>query len=133
MKINGSCHCGAIIYEAEADPENALICHCTDCQTMSGSAFRTVLFVHSEHFRLLSGELKCYLKTADSGNRRAMMFCENCGSHIYAADAGDAPEILGIRLGTCAQRNEIQPRKQYYCQSAVDWLRELPGIEEMPA
>ena len=35
MKIDGGCHCGYITYEAEADPANAMICHCTDCQTLS--------------------------------------------------------------------------------------------------
>jgi hypothetical protein len=40
MKIDGRCHCGYITYEAEIELEKALICHCTDCQTLSGSAFR---------------------------------------------------------------------------------------------
>ena len=39
MKIDGACHCGFIAYEAEADPEMTGICHCTDRQTLSGSAF----------------------------------------------------------------------------------------------
>ena len=43
MKIDGGCHCGFITYEGEADPDKAAICHCTDCQTLSGSAFRTVV------------------------------------------------------------------------------------------
>jgi hypothetical protein len=43
MKIDGRCHCGYITYEAEIDPEKVMICHCTDCQTLSGSAFRTVV------------------------------------------------------------------------------------------
>ena len=43
MKIDGSCHCGRIRYEAEVDPAKVVICHCTDCQTLSGSAFRTVV------------------------------------------------------------------------------------------
>jgi hypothetical protein len=34
MKIDGRCHCGYIAYEAEIDPENVLVCHCTDCQTL---------------------------------------------------------------------------------------------------
>jgi hypothetical protein len=37
MKIDGGCHCGYIAYEAETDPAEARICHCTDCQTLSGS------------------------------------------------------------------------------------------------
>jgi hypothetical protein len=42
MKIDRRCHCGYITYEAEIDPEKVMICHCTDCQTLSGPAFRTV-------------------------------------------------------------------------------------------
>ena len=42
MKIDGGCHCGYVTYDAEADPDDALSCSCTDCQTLSGSAFRTV-------------------------------------------------------------------------------------------
>ena len=40
MRIEGGCHCGFIKYEGDADPEKAAICHCTDCQTLSGSALR---------------------------------------------------------------------------------------------
>ena len=39
MKIDGGCHCGYITYEAEIDADKTLICHRTDCQTLSGSAF----------------------------------------------------------------------------------------------
>ena len=40
MRIDGACHCGAISIEGEADPDKTVICHCTDCQTSAGSAFR---------------------------------------------------------------------------------------------
>jgi hypothetical protein len=43
MKIEGGCHCGSIRFEAEVDPATVVICHCTDCQTFSGSASRTVV------------------------------------------------------------------------------------------
>ena len=39
MKVHGSCHCGAIRFEADADPAKAGVCHCTDCQSLTGSAF----------------------------------------------------------------------------------------------
>ena len=44
MKIDGRCHCGYITYEADIDPDKTLICHCTDCQTLSGSAFRVHVY-----------------------------------------------------------------------------------------
>ena len=40
MKIDGACHRGYITYVAEVDPDKPGPCHCTDCQTLSGSAFR---------------------------------------------------------------------------------------------
>jgi hypothetical protein len=63
MKIDGGGHCGYITYEAEADPANVMICHCTDCQTLSGSAFSTVILTQEDSFKLRSGELKIYVKT----------------------------------------------------------------------
>ena len=36
MKVTGSCHCGQITYEAEVDPETVRVCHCTDCQKLTG-------------------------------------------------------------------------------------------------
>src|ERR1039458_9966468 len=79
MHINGGCHCGRITYEAEIDPEAVSICHCTDCQTLSGTAFRTVARAKKEGFQLLTGEPKVYIKTAESGNKRAQAFCADCG------------------------------------------------------
>lgn len=43
MRIEGSCHCRRVTYEAVVDPDTAMICHCTDCQTLMGSAFRAVV------------------------------------------------------------------------------------------
>jgi Glutathione-dependent formaldehyde-activating enzyme len=70
MKIEGGCHCGSIRFEAEVDPATVVICHCTDCQTSSGSAFRTVVVTKPGTFALLSGAPTVYVKTAESGNRR---------------------------------------------------------------
>jgi len=55
MRIEGRCHCGFITYEAEVDPEKVMICHCADCQTLSGSAFRSVVLTRENGFKLLSG------------------------------------------------------------------------------
>jgi hypothetical protein len=79
MKIDGGCHCGYITNEAEADPANAMICHCTDCQTLSGSAFRTVLLTQQDSFKLRSGECKSTLKeakAAPNGHKRSVLNVE---------------------------------------------------------
>ena len=128
MRIEGCCHCGFIKYEADIDPETVGICHCTDCQTLTGSAFRTFAFTEVNGFRLVSGEPKIYVKTAESGAKRLQGFCPECGSPIYATSEGDEPKVYSLRLGTCAQRAELMPTGQIWCRSAVPWLGELPAI-----
>jgi hypothetical protein len=131
MHIDGGCHCGNIRYEADIDPEKVIVCHCTDCQELSGTAFRTVVFVPEGQFNLLDGSLKTYVKTADSGNRRAMLFCPDCGTQIYASPVDGDDKILGLRVGTARQRAELRPKKQYWCGSAVDWISELNSIKRV--
>ena len=124
MKIDGGCHCGALTYEAEIDPESMTICHCTDCQKMSGSAFRTVIRADEDNFIMLSGEPKVYVKIAENGTPRAMGFCENCGTHIYATGPSDDIPI-GLRIGTCNQRGQLKPNREGYRSSALPWIGDL--------
>jgi hypothetical protein len=131
MRIDGGCHCGLITYEAEIDPDSVEICHCTDCQTLSGSAFRTVVPARTESFRLLSGQPKCYVKTAESGNRRIQAFCPDCGTPIYSAADGGGAEFLAIRVGTIHQRNGLPPKTQYWWRSAQPWVTQLGALRQV--
>lgn len=129
MKIDGGCHCGAIAYEAEIDPDMVSICHCTDCQTLSGTAFRVVIFTPADNFRLTRGMPKTYVKIAESGNRRAQAFCAECGTPIYATSAdGTPPAAYGIRVGTARQRDQLRPKRQIWHRSAVAWLPDMEGL-----
>ena len=131
MQIDGGCHCGNISYEADVDPDKVIVCHCTDCQAVSGTAFRTVIFVPENQFNLRNGSLKTYVKTADSGNKRALMFCPECGTHIYATSVGGGEKVLGLRVGTARQRGELRPGKQYWYRSALNWIADLGAIEKV--
>jgi hypothetical protein len=131
MKIDGGCHCGTLTYEAEVDPDGVFICHCTDCQKISGSAFRTVVPAPEETFRFLTGEPKIYIKTGDSGAERPQAFCPNCGSPIYATSVGEGPKVLGIRLGTVRQRDQLRPKAHYWYRSAQDWIMDLGSMRQI--
>ena len=132
MKIDGGCVCGHVTYEAEVDPDQVALCNCTDCQKFSGSAFRVGVPTKDSDFRLLSGELKVYVKTAESGGRRAQAFCPECGTHFYSTSTDPGPKVLRIRTSTANQRDLLPPKKQGWMRSAQSWLADLPrlpGIE----
>ena len=133
MKIDGGCHCGALTFEAEIEPERVAVCHCTDCQKMSGTAFRTVVRATEGNFRMTGGVPKTYVKIAESGAEREMAFCGTCGTQIYGTTVGEGPKAYSIRVGTVTQAADLIPRAQVWTRSAQPWLSQLgtiPGREK---
>jgi hypothetical protein len=129
MEINGRCHCGFITFEADVDPEEVRLCHCTDCQTLSGSAFRATVPTRQGAFTLRSGEVKNYVKIGTSGARRRHGFCPECGSPIYSTSEDDGPKVYNLRVGTIHQRRELVPRTQIWCRSALPWTTDIKTQE----
>lgn len=139
MHVDGACHCGNITFEAEVDPEKVALCHCTDCQTMSGAPYNANAMVPENDFTLKSGTPKIYVKIAESGNPRAQAFCPDCGTRIYATapepNADGTPRIFGLRLGCIKQRAELRPKRQIWHRSAQPWIEDLddiPSFDTMP-
>ena len=131
MQVHGSCHCGAIKFEAAVDPSRVTICHCTACQNLTGSAYRVTVAASAEGFRLTHGSPKIYIKVGDSGNKRAQVFCAECGSHLYAHAAVENPESLGLRVGCLQERTALVPSKRIWCRSALAWSENLQGMQEV--
>lgn len=130
MHIDGACHCGGVTFTAEIDPARVMLCHCTDCQVMSGSAFRIVVLAPVEAFAI-RGKTANYVKVADSGNRRAQVFCPECGTPLYATAPENATSV-SIRLGCVRQRDRLRPFAQIWQHSALPWLHELTSVTGSP-
>jgi len=112
MKVDGACHSGSIRFEAEVDPAKVVICHCTDCQTLSGSTFRTVVPANEGTFRLLSGEPKVYVKT---------------GREWEQARADVLPQLrLANLLSSCGRRRQSGCAPRRYSSPACRANPERP-------
>jgi hypothetical protein len=130
MQVQGRCHCGRISYDAIVDPARVTICHCSDCQALTGSAYRVTVAVAAADFHLRTGEPSVYIKVADSGARRAQVFCSHCGSPLYTHAVDGERKSYGLRVGCIEQRRELVPRKQIWCRSALEWTVDLGPIEK---
>ncbi len=127
MKVHGSCHCGYLTFEADVDAEKVGICHCTDCQSSTGSAFRVNVPAPGSTFKMLSGTPKIYVKTtADSGNPRAQAFCPTCGSGVYSTTPGDGQQAsYMVRVGVLRERDQLTPKVQNWTRSARSWVADI--------
>lgn len=129
--ITGQCHCGRITYRARIDPDQVSICHCTDCQRLTGSAFRVTAPAAAHDFHLLSGMPRRYDKHGDNGRTRLQYFCPDCGAPLYTTGLGPDAQMIGIRLGSIDQRDALAPVRQIWCRSRLPWLggiADLPGV-----
>lgn len=131
MKITGGCHCGFITIEGEIDPERVSICHCTDCQARTGSAFGVSVPVPGNTFKM-TGQPTTYLKTtAESGNPRLQAFCPRCGSSIYSTTPGDGRQAAYmVRVGILKERDRLVPKRQNWFRSAMPWLAGIDAIHK---
>ena len=132
MKVHGACHCGRIAYEAEVDPERVGLCNCTDCQVLTGTAFRVSVPAPAPTFRLLRGAPRVYVKRADSGAKRRHAFCPDCGTPVSASADQDDPPAYSLRVGCLAEKAQLPPRRRIWCRSALEWAQNVASVPGIP-
>lgn len=100
---------------------------------MSGAPYRSILPVKEADFNLLNGTPKLYFKTGDSGNRRELAFCGDCGTHVYATsvveDVPRGQRMLGLRTGTLAEVADLPPQREVWCESKIEWAQDLVALD----
>jgi hypothetical protein len=117
--LKGSCLCGGIRYEIDAELGPITNCHCGQCRKASGAAFASNASVPVAKFRFISGaEL---LKEWESSPGRRRCFCGRCGSPILKRNA-DQPETVRLRLGTLDTDPRIKPSRHIYIGSKAPWV-----------
>ena len=133
VDVSGSCHCGAIAYRARIDPNAVQICHCRDCQRLTGTAFRTAVPASPENFYLMKGEPRIYIKVADSGSRRGHAFCGQCGAPVFRQPTDNNPNF-SLRIGGLDQASELgRPTRQIWTSRRLGWATELSEIASFDA
>ncbi len=119
--LKGSCNCGYIQYEVLLPFRFQAACHCIQCQKHTQSAFSLIGVTSSDAFRLLSGKLKTWVKTADSGTRHDCCFCPECGNRIYHQNP-NLPDVIRLKLGTLEDTSIIDPQMHVWTQHKQDWF-----------
>jgi hypothetical protein len=131
--IKGGCACGAVRYECSADPMFAANCYCRDCQQSTGTAMASVLLVPKAAVKM-TGTLKQYEVTGDSGGKVSRGFCPNCGSPIWSL-ISTMPDAVALKAGSLDDPSQFNPMVQVYMKSAPPWAPthgHLPKFDKMP-
>lgn len=89
---HGSCHCGAVKYEVDADLSEVHRCTCSICSIKGGLFVR----IPPEQFRLLAGEDELVLYQFNTKVSKHY-FCRNCGIHPFGRPRS-SPELYLINV-----------------------------------
>ena len=127
-ELRGGCQCGGIRYEVRGAPQQVVVCHCTDCQRQSGSAFGMTLVVKEENFRLTQGELKTFASKSDANRPKLGAFCPECGTRIY-----HKPEwrkgTVSVKPGTLDDTSMLKPDIHIWTGSKQPWITIPEDVE----
>ena len=133
MSLSGSCLCGSVSYRCTSEPVLAGNCHCLDCKKTSGSGYAPIFFV-PESAISITGEVKYYERTGNSGKTARRGFCPNCGSQLFGRP--DAmPGLIAVRAGTLTDLSQYKPQIDIFTSRAPAWDcmdPTLPKFAEMP-
>ena len=89
---HGSCHCGAVRFEARIDLTAVTECNCSICSKKGVLLHR----VPAENFRLIAGG--DYLQLYQFNTERALhYFCSTCGIHPYHRPRA-SPSVYNINV-----------------------------------
>jgi hypothetical protein len=120
----GGCHCGTLRYKLTHPPLRTLICHCTDCQRISGSAFGISVVCIADAFTL-SGTPKRVGRTLGSGAIGYRSICPECGVWICGDPKLDQSTNINRRIvrgGTFDDTKWIKVDAHIWTRSAQPWV-----------
>ncbi len=75
--LKGSCLCGDITFETEAEPQGASMCHCGQCRKQSGGIWSSAHVADND--LTITGDVHWFeaSQTAKRGS------CPRCGSYLF--------------------------------------------------
>ena len=127
-KLTGGCQCGQVRYEVVGPPKQLVVCHCTDCQRQSGSAFGMTLIVREADLRLTQGDVRRFTVTSDAGREKLGAFCPDCGARIYHKLEW-RKGVLSLKAGTLDDTGALVPDLHIWTSRKQPWVTIPDGVE----
>ena len=117
---SGNCECKEVGYQYDGEPLTCYTCHCTDCQTSSGSAFGLSMIVNEEDLKIITGDL-CISIVNYGSTKVQRHHCKQCGTTLWLS-ANIYPDIVALKPGTFDDTTWFKPIAHLWTRSAQPWV-----------
>ena len=117
----GGCVCGDIRYVLGEDPVAVYACHCTDCQTETGSAFYLSVVVRAAALEYTKGSPETWRVELPDGRVKGSCFCARCKTNVGGPSRPE--NLAAVDGGTFDDTSWIVPAGHIWTRSAQPWIR----------
>jgi hypothetical protein len=128
----GGCACGAVRYRMEGPPLVVHACHCSQCQTLSGTAFALNAVIEADRVALLSGEPEPTQVTGASGKPQTILRCPRCKVAVWSHYPQAGEQIAFVRAGTLDDPARLPPDIHIYTSTKLPWMTLPEGARAVP-
>lgn len=120
----GGCSCGYVKYQVKSRPLVVHCCHCSYCQTQTGTAFVLNALFEADDIELLQGEVKEIVTPSPSGKGQTIARCPLCQVAIWSNYymRGLRERIRFLRVGTLDDPSLFPPDVHIFTTTKQPWF-----------
>jgi len=124
--MTGGCLCGALRYRAEGEPKAQGLCHCRNCQRLSGGGHVGWLCLDAAAVTV-EGDALPYTTTGGSGSPATRFACPTCHGIVYGT-AEVMPGLINLYAGSLDDTSQFKPQVAIFTRSRPAWDHSSRGL-----
>ena len=125
--INGSCLCGQVTFQMDDDFRTYNLCHCSQCQKISGSAHMSNLFTRPQNIEWLSGQ-DHIVRYDVPGRQIRSEFCDKCGSPVPYITHSE--QNLIVPAGALESAPSMSPEQVIFWHERMEWYEDVEKVDK---
>jgi hypothetical protein len=124
MGRSGGCHCGAIRYDVDGEPQHVALCHCSDCRRSAGAPMVSWAAFTEDALTVTQGQPI----TFNSSGAAMRSFCGTCGTGLFYRNADMLPGIVDIQSVTLDDPEALPPDAHIQVAERLNWMDDLDSL-----
>ena len=124
MGRSGGCHCGAIRYDVDGEPQHVALCHCSDCRRSAGAPMVSWAAFTADALTVTQGQPVTFY----SSGAAMRSFCGTCGTGLFYRNADMLPGIVDIQSVTLDDPEALPPEAHIQVAERLHWMDDLYSL-----
>lgn len=132
---DGGCTCGHVRYRMTGAPMIVHCCHCSWCQTQTGSAFVLNALTEAGNVALLAGDVEATDTVSPSGEGQVIHRCPKCSVALWSNYfmGGLRDRVRFVRVGTLDDPAALPPDIHIFTTTRLPWVAIPPDHRAVEA